>query len=407
MISVTNARKWYSAILLFLVLTGCDYFTQYYVSPSGSDAVGDGSQLSPWKTINYALNNINYSQAIPILNVAPGAYDEKITISNAIIINGAGSDQVTVQNSQAGDSDFVITVNGSILNTVGNIFVMLKGMKVDGRIKNRGVKGIQTMLLMDDVNVFQPGGFGIVIAENCFFNISNCTVGTIGYAGWSYSDIGIDVGNYSTGTITNFSGGDHIDHIINIRPGCNVTISDSVLQGSPIWYADGIRIQGASNVSIINTSIIRPPDSELPPEGEVNPFYCGIEAGSSSDGHALVMVKNCTINGFDVGIGINMMWNEISVQDCTISGNISADVKTIWHGYGPAVYPVVDLGGGDLGSPGGNDFGMGDEYAVVLEGPYDVFARYNNWGVIGITIEDRIIDRLDNPLLGRVYYSLD
>ena len=142
------------------------------------------------------------------------------------------------------------------------------------------------------------------------------------------------------------------------------------MTGSPIWYADGIRIQGASNVTVRNTTIVRPPGSELASAGPIhNPPYAGIEVASSSNGNSLVHVDGCTVRGFDVGIGVNLMHNQLRVQNNTIAQNTSADVRTMWAGTSPAVYPIVDLGGGTLGSVGNNDFGNGPEYAVDLGGP--------------------------------------
>jgi hypothetical protein len=72
------------------------------------------------------------------------------------------------------------------------------------------------------------------------------------------------------------------------------------------------------------------------------------------------------------------------------------------------MYPIVDLGGGTLGSVGNNDFGNGPEYAVDLGGPYDVSAKNNLWSSSGAVdsgaIASRIHDQFDDPLLGRVLY---
>ena len=78
-------------------------------------------------------------------------------------------------------------------------------------------------------------------------------------------------------------------------------------------------------------------------------------------------------------------------------------MRTVWAGSLPLQYPVVDLGGGALGSVGNNDFGNGSEYAVDLGGPYDVSAKDNLWS--GTAIESRIHDPLDDPLLGHVHYE--
>ena len=102
------------------------------------------------------------------------------------------------------------------------------------------------------------------------------------------------------------------------------------------------------------------------------------------------------------------MFNHLLVQNNTVAGNISADVRTVWSGTAPVAYPVVDLGGGTLGSVGNNDFGDGPEYAVDLGGPYDVTAFGNNWSTSGAVdgglIASRIHDQVDDAQLGHVTY---
>jgi hypothetical protein len=80
------------------------------------------------------------------------------------------------------------------------------------------------------------------------------------------SDYALDV-IASDGDVLNSSLGDYFDHVINLSPlspndtlGPNtpyeshsVTIRDSEIKGSNIYYADGVRILGAMNVRISNT----------------------------------------------------------------------------------------------------------------------------------------------------------
>ena len=376
----------------------------YFVSPAGADSTGDGSATRPWKTILFSLGHIDYSRGLPTLNLGAGTYDEKLLLHDSLVLQGAGSTQVTIQNSAIGDIDYVITADGNNPTVAGPVAVALRGIRVNGlAAKNRGIQATHAVLTLYDVNVYQPSAYGISIGGNIAgFSIDHATVG---FEGLLYSDVGIDVASGSSGTISNFVGGDHIDHIINIGLGCTVTIKDSHLTGSTIYYADGIRIQGASNVTIQNTTIIRPSGSEPASTGTVhNPPYAGIEIAASSNGNALVRADGVTISGFDVGVGVNLWYNGALVENSTISGNLTADVQTMWTGSLPLQYPTVDLGGGALGSAGNNNFGTGPEYAVSLGGPYDVTAQGNTWGATGASIEARIHDQLDDAKLGRVHY---
>lgn len=372
----------------------------YWVSPAGSDSSGDGSKPRPWHSIGFAAAHADYGQGVPTLNLAAGTYDEKVVLRDSVNVAGAGAGQVTIQNSATTDSDYVITADGRSSSVPGVVVVTVTGLRVNGMAaKNRGILATQAVLVTRDVNVYQPSGYAISIGPNIAgFDIDRTTVG---FVGMLYSDVGVDVGNGSSGTISALTGGDHIDHIINIGLGCTVLIRDCTLTGSPIYYADGIRIQGASTVTIQNTTIVRPPGGEPASKGVHNPPYAGIEIAASSNGDALVTVDHVSTRGFDVGIGINLVYNRVLVHDSTVLG-ISADVRTIWSGFLPEQYPAVDLGGGGLGSLGGNDFGTGSEPAIDLGGPYGVSAKNDLWGTSAI--DTRIHDQLDDSKLGRVAY---
>src|SRR5205823_283128 len=111
----------------------------------------------------------------------------------------------------------------------------------------------------------------------------------------------------------------------------------------------------ASNVVVRNTTISRPQGSQPASSGPVhNPPYAGIEVASSSNRNSLVQIEDSHIDGFDIGIGFNLTYNKALVQNNVVTRNATADVRTIWAGIDSSQYPVVDLGGGSLGSVGGN-----------------------------------------------------
>ncbi len=376
----------------------------FQVSTSGNDSTGNGSAGRPWRTIGYALLHADDAHGTPEIVVAAGTYDESLAINRSVTITGAGASSVTVHNTDAANTDFLVRIGDGIAAGAADITVQIRGMRFDGESgKNRGVHAANTALTLDGVNVYAAGAFSVAIEpDSPAFTIRNSTFGFIGLL---YSDIGIDVGANSTGSIANCTLGDHIDHAINIGSGCAVTIDNCSITGSTVHFADGIRIQGASNVTISNTTLIRPAGSEAAAAGpEHNRPYAGIEIAASSDLAATVSISNCTIRGFDVGIGMNMLWNAARVQNCTLGGNIAADVQTLWSGTSASQHPTVDFGGGTLGSTGGNDFGSGGETAVELQGPYNISSFGCIWGVSGAGIESRITDQLDDATRGRVQH---
>lgn len=114
-------------ILLFCVLTNfCFAQTNYYVAVTGSNT-NSGTLASPWKTIQYALNQL---PANGILNVFPGTYLEKILIPN---------NNITLKNYSATlpviDAGGIKTQN-SILAINNKSNVTIDGIELQNNIQN-------------------------------------------------------------------------------------------------------------------------------------------------------------------------------------------------------------------------------------------------------------------------------
>ena len=74
------------AAVLVLTCATAAWAATYYVAPTGSDSPGNGSQTSPFLTIQYAIDNASDGD---IINVAPGTYNESITIDKSLTLLGA------------------------------------------------------------------------------------------------------------------------------------------------------------------------------------------------------------------------------------------------------------------------------------------------------------------------------
>jgi hypothetical protein len=112
--------------LLFLLSYSVFSQTNYYVSTSGSNS-NSGSLSSPWKTVQYALNNVATNSTI---NVSTGVYNEKLRIP----ING-----ITLKN-QAGSLPVIdatgITVQEPIIDIINKNNITIDGLELRDNIQN-------------------------------------------------------------------------------------------------------------------------------------------------------------------------------------------------------------------------------------------------------------------------------
>lgn len=420
------------AILLFLLTacTGTPQYTDYYVSVLGSNSTGNGSNAKPWRTIQYALDHANYvGSKIVTINLAKGIYNENIVIDEEVIIRGAGSSKVvsTTTNPEIPVQKVSVIarqIPANIPNseTVKSVYaigagtVRLENLNVFGG----GVTAEDSDFEMENVIVNGVTGFYGVQVTDSSFSILNSRIET--QAGY-YSDYGFNI-IASSGFFTNSYVGDHFDHVINIIPWgpppavdlynlptpINIYITGAIIEGSPIYWADGIRIQGPADVIIQGSKITRAAGGEVASSGIAhNTPYAGIEVnGWMIDGNKMrrVEILNTNISGYDVGIGLNLETYELKVQGSAIQG-VSYGVKTAYNTYTGSGFPTVDFGGGPLGSQGKNVFSNLPKYAFDHDtGPYDVSACYNTWQVLTSQIDKlRIYDKLDKPSLGRVKWD--
>jgi len=299
-----------------------------------------------------------------------------------------------------------------------------------------GLRAVNTRFTLYNVEVQRSRGLYGVQIEECFvFYLEKVKITTEFNVA---SDYALDV-IASDGDVLNSSLGDYFDHVINLSPlspndtpGPNtpyeshsVTIRDSEIKGSNIYYADGVRILGAMNVRISNTRITRThPDNEPASKGAPhNPPYAAVEisgyltkANIEGKGVPTVELDGVTTSGFDVGTGIAVETINVLVKNSSLSA-VTHDVETTYVGYTDTIYPHVDFGGGSLsggvgvpdpsnGSVGANSFDTSSPYAFYHDAPYGVTACHNTWGVVSNAIDSqRIYDKLDKGGLGRVTWD--
>ncbi|MGA3109860.1 MAG: DUF1565 domain-containing protein, partial [Candidatus Bathyarchaeia archaeon] len=103
--------------------------TIVYVSPTGSDAKGNGSSTNPYATITHA---VGVAPAGAILMIAPGTYTESVTITKPL----------TLESESSQPTNTIINASGE-LNGVAITGANANGTTIEGlTVENANAEGI-------------------------------------------------------------------------------------------------------------------------------------------------------------------------------------------------------------------------------------------------------------------------
>jgi hypothetical protein len=223
------------------------FLNNYYVSPSGTDADGDGSIYNPWGTIGHAIFVLSAiaGDIQTTINISAGTYTENLTINKSgIALVGASSNLPNLT-----------TINGTITfdMTVGSSFFSVGGLEniqLNGRLEHR------------QTNVFTNS-----------LNITNCLL--FGQAGFPA--------------------------ILTLGTGGGL-LGNMTIQASLIYMSDAVAVSiNNTAISMINTQLTNSPLLAIAPAsfivvtggGRINLFGCSIFQGSaSSTVDPLVLINN-------------------------------------------------------------------------------------------------------------------
>ena len=142
------------------------FLNNYYVSPSGTNALGDGSISNPWGTISHAISTLSaiVGDIQVTINISAGTYTENLTINKSgIALIGASSNLPNLTTIN-GDILFDMTNNTSFFSVGG-----LENIQLNGTLEHR-----QTNIYTNSLNVI-----------NCLFFAPSgkSAIGTIGTGG--------------------------------------------------------------------------------------------------------------------------------------------------------------------------------------------------------------------------------
>jgi gliding motility-associated-like protein len=128
-----------STFVLFIVGLNCAFATDYYVSTSGNDASGTGTQASPWRTLRVACTKVAANQGHNIILSAGTFVETQINVPTGVNVIGAGIDVTIIKSDPSfyynpaspgfSNDKFLILLNSNSF-TPGN--QSLKNFTVDG-----------------------------------------------------------------------------------------------------------------------------------------------------------------------------------------------------------------------------------------------------------------------------------
>jgi hypothetical protein len=302
------------------------------VSPSGSDATGDGSPTSPYATISHA---VSVAPAGAILMVGPGTYNDMVTITKKVILESQSSEPSDTLINAAGKPNGIVVYGSSAAGTV------IEGIAVENA---------------DNHGIYVQDSYKVIITNNL---VNHNGVNVIKGLG---EDKAIQLTGVSNSTVTdnkvtgNLFGGIGVADDGPINPSWNSTAvpSAGIPAGQPNPGSDNI-ISG--NTVVANTpnhcSIVISAYNQG--EGVMNNIIswnmvadntAGVIVAADTPNTVAInneVLSNTIVNNGEAGVVIHSNAGGDVVSGNIISGNIiSAD------GSGPKITGVIIGGEGPV-----------------------------------------------------------
>ena len=362
-----------------------------------------------YRSIQSAVNAAGYGDTVI---VSPGPHPGPLVMNKSIYIIGQGRSP-SVIHAHMGEGA-VITIHGAR--------VTLSGIEVNGgrmvsptnryhsdppglyaRTSTKGIVANNSKLVLRNVSVNNVRNYLVTIVRGTLI-ARNLRLSTRTYYR-GQADVGLRI-QASRAHITGLrQPSEYIDHTIDINdPGrsgprwgrSDVTILQSQIRSSALSWGDCIRAY--SNVSLTINSVYC-----YRTRGGQQPKKAGHTGFSLNGSNSQVLIKYSRFIHVPVGVNIHAgagQSNRVRVEHCTFEDNPRAGI--LIHSMR---YPGVDLGGGPLGSRGGNRFMRMPGYDVKLtrNSTVDIPAYGNYWS--RQPPEHSIWDRNDDPAQGKVLWN--
>ena len=316
-----------------------DAMDHVYVSTTGSDIDGDGTENNPYQTIDKGINSVNPDGTV---NVADGTYYEHLIIAKSVNLLGQSQTGTIIDGNNIGRP---ITINPDIIVTISK-FTIKNGNSPDGGgINNNGDLTITDTTITNNTATAIEGyayGGGIYNHGNLTITNSiiseNTVIGGTAYGGGIYSDDNLIInnstitGNAATST-DGYADGGGISNEFGIITINNSSIIGNVATGDSV-YGGGISHSFIGTLTINNSIII----GNVATGGSV---YGG---GISNWGATITInnssIKDNTVTGTWEASGGGIYNNgDLIVNKSSITGNTATGNRV----YGGGIYNYGDL----------------------------------------------------------------
>lgn len=353
-------------------------------------------------TIQSAINAANSGD---VVHLAPGMYNENLTVTKSLTLAGSGTNNCVI---------YCLT-NVPVVSITGPCSCLLSNFEIEGGqymgpgwysgFSGLGIVATNASLTMNTVVMNQ--------FINYFVTVVNGSIQATNVSFWTRNVLGgCDVGfqiKGCTGSISNLrQDAGHFDHTININdPPANhsdISIDTCTIRASSLDYGNCIRTYTDSHVMITHCLLYRAVTDAIPPFPAFNHNGVGINGYSNT-----VTIANNTFTNLPWAVYCvgSLGGNQVIVQSNAFMNSSIGGIA--WDSMG---YKAIDLGGGNLGSTGGNMFSesptpltnfCADVLFTNLNGSSgaSIFALGNTWSN-PTNKESVICDKLDNPAMGRL-----
>ncbi|HXF09405.1 MAG TPA: hypothetical protein VN625_01380, partial [Desulfuromonadaceae bacterium] len=310
-----------------------------------------GSKADIFVPADYPTIQAAINAAAPgnVIHLAAGRYLETLTINKSLTLAGSGTNNCVLY----------CATNIPLIAITGPATVALSDFEINGGnyvsgfyngASPLGITATNTSLLMNRVvmnqfyNYFVTDRDGTIAATNVGFWTRDILI---------QCDIGFQLDG-CTGTVSRLvHDGKRIDHTININGlsghRSDITIENSTIRTSGGSYGNCIRTYVNSTVRITNCYLYRGSDP-VPAAPAFN--HSGISINGYSN--SVVIVGNTLSNqpwAMYVYGSPGLGGNQVMIESNTVLNSSIGGI--VWDGMN---YKGVDLGGGALGSRGGNVF---------------------------------------------------